>query len=47
MTLVSLAVKGMCREYISLYGVDTLVPDRKLAFSHEIVRDMFLSLIHI
>ena len=38
MTLVSLAVKGMCREYISLYGVDTLVPERKLAFSDTIMR---------
>ena len=40
MTLVTLAVKGMCREYIALYGVDTLVPERKLAFSDSIMRAM-------
>ena len=41
MALVSLAVKGMCREYIELYGVDTLVPERKLAFSDSVLKGIF------
>ena len=38
---VELAVRGMCREYIDLYGVGGLIPERKLPFSHTIMRDMF------
>ena len=41
MTVVNLAVKGMCREYIEQYGVDTLVPERKLPFTDAIMRDIF------
>ena len=41
MTVVNLAVKGMCREYIEQYGVDTLVPERKLPFTDAILRDIF------
>ena len=26
-----------------MYGVDTLVPDRKLAFTDSIIRDIFLT----
>ena len=39
--VVSLACKGMCRDYIDKYGVETLVPERKLPFTDGIVRDMF------
>ena len=40
---VTLAVKGMCREYVEKYGVDTLVPERKLPFTDRIMNDMFLA----
>ena len=39
--VVSLACKGMCRNYVDKFGVDTLVPERKLPFTDEIVREMF------
>ena len=39
--VVSLACKGMCREYIDAYGVDTLVPERKLPFTDSIITDIF------
>lgn len=39
--VVSLACKGLCREYIDAYGVDTLVPARKLSFTDTIVADIF------
>ena len=41
--VVALACKGMCREYISKYGVETLVPERKLPFTDEIMRNIFLT----
>ena len=31
----------MCREYIELYGVDTLVPERKLPFTDRILHGIF------
>ena len=41
MQVVNLAVKGMCREYIEMYGVDTLVPERKLPFTDRILASIF------
>ena len=41
MAVVNLAVKGMCREYIEQYGVDTLVPERKLPFTDRILHGIF------
>ena len=41
MAAVVLACKGMCRTYIEAYGVDTLVPDRKLPFTQPILTGMF------
>ena len=40
MRTVTLAVKGLCREYIREHGVDGLVPDRKLPFTDVILRAM-------
>ena len=42
--VINLAVKGLCREYIDKYGVDTLVPERKLPFTSEMVAAMLLTL---
>lgn len=39
--LVKLAVKGLCRAYVEMYGVETLAPDRKLPFPDAVCRDMF------
>ena len=41
--VVSLACKGLCREYVDKYGVDTLVPERKLPFTDDIMRGLFLT----
>ena len=41
MQVVNLAVKGMCREYIEMYGVDTLVPERKLPLTDRILASIF------
>ena len=39
--VVSLACKGLCREYIDEHDVHTLVPQRKLAFTDTIMADLF------
>ena len=39
--VVSLACKGLCREYINEHDVHTLVPMRKLSFTDTIMADIF------
>jgi len=39
--VVSLACKGLCREYIAEHDVHTLVPLRKLSFTDTIMADIF------
>ena len=39
--VVSLACKGLCREYIDEHDVHTLVPKRKLSFTDTIMADLF------
>ena len=40
MHVVTLATKGLMREYISKYGVASLVPERKLPLTNEIITGM-------
>jgi len=38
--IVRLLIRGLCRMYIDAYGIDTLIPERKLPFSDTILRGL-------